>query len=340
MAAFLDVCRFNPTLGGTTDWTVSSAVTGYLTPASAGAVNGTVYRYRAESADLTQWEVGFGAYTVSGTVLARTTVLFNSLGTTAKISFSAAPQVAIVALKEDLISIEEANAFTSTQKDQAGKNLGLVRAIRVQKFTASGTYTPDANLLYALIECLGGGAGSGGLANSAAGQGFSSGAGGAGSYSSKIASASAIGAPQAVTVGAAGAFGSAVGPTSGGAGGDTSVGTLCVGKGASGGIGGPNGPGGAGGAAGTGDVTGTGDPGDAGTNQGIITITTRGGKGGSTRWGGGGPSVVSAGSATAGGIATGFGSGGGAPASQNAAGAANGQPGQPGLVIITEYCAA
>lgn len=102
MAAFLDVCRFNPTLGGTTDWTVSTAVTGYQTPASAGAINGALYRYRAESADLSQWEIGYGLYTVSGTVLARTTVLFNSSGTTAKINFTLVPQVGVVALAEDL----------------------------------------------------------------------------------------------------------------------------------------------------------------------------------------------------------------------------------------------
>lgn len=102
MAAFLDVCRFNPTLGGTTDWTVSTAVTGYQTPASAGAVNGALYRYRAESADLLQWEIGYGLYTVAGTVLARTTVLFNSSGTTAKINFTLVPQVGVVALAEDL----------------------------------------------------------------------------------------------------------------------------------------------------------------------------------------------------------------------------------------------
>lgn len=112
MASFLDVCRFTPTLGGTTDWTVSAAVTGYQTPASAGAVNASVYRYRAESADLTQWEVGYGAYTVAGTVLARTTVLFNSSGTTAKINFSTVPQVAVVALAEDFSPLLVANGGT------------------------------------------------------------------------------------------------------------------------------------------------------------------------------------------------------------------------------------
>src|SRR6266404_1492024 len=114
MAAYLDICRFNPTAGGTTDWTFSSAVTGYQSPAAAGVVNGTLYKYRAESSDLSQWELGEGAYTTSTGVLARTTVLFNNLGTTAKINFSSVPQVAIVALKEDLPNLTMANAFTDT----------------------------------------------------------------------------------------------------------------------------------------------------------------------------------------------------------------------------------
>jgi|GEM_PF-1787053 len=101
MAAFLDVCRFNPTSGGTSDWTYASAVTGYQSPAAAGAVNGATYSYRAESSDLSQWEVGYGTYNTG--VLTRTAVLFNSVETTSKISFSAAPQVAVVALSEDLV---------------------------------------------------------------------------------------------------------------------------------------------------------------------------------------------------------------------------------------------
>ena len=101
-SVFLDVCRFTPTAGGTTDWTFSAAVTGYQSPSAAGAINGAQYSYRAESADLSQWEIGIGTYTSSTGVLTRTTVLFNSAGTTAKINFSAAPQVAIVALSEDL----------------------------------------------------------------------------------------------------------------------------------------------------------------------------------------------------------------------------------------------
>lgn len=144
MAAFLNVCKFTPTLGGTTDWTYSAAVTGYQSPALAGVVNSRVYKYRAESADLSQWEMGEGAYNTGTGVLARTTVLYNSSGTGtatgqsgagSKINFSTAPQVAIVALKEDLLAVEESNAFTATQKVQAQTNLGLREVL-----TAARTY--------------------------------------------------------------------------------------------------------------------------------------------------------------------------------------------------------
>lgn len=91
--SFLDVCRFNPSASGTADFLVSGAVTGYQTPSSAGAVNGAIYRYRAESGDLSQWEVGYGAYNTGTSTLARTTILFSS-ASNAKVSFTAAPQVA------------------------------------------------------------------------------------------------------------------------------------------------------------------------------------------------------------------------------------------------------
>lgn len=114
MAALLDRCRFNPAAGGTTDWGVATAITGFNTPSQAGAVNGLVYRFVAESADLSQWEIAEGAHN-SG-VFARTTVLYNSAGTGtlqggagAKVNFSAAPQVAVVALSADLLSLRKKN---------------------------------------------------------------------------------------------------------------------------------------------------------------------------------------------------------------------------------------
>lgn len=104
MVGFLTACRFNPTAGGTTDWTYSSAVGGYQSPSAANVVNGTTYRYRAESADLTQWEVGEGTYNTGTGVLARTTVKFNSSGGTSKINFSTTPQVAMVVTADDFFA--------------------------------------------------------------------------------------------------------------------------------------------------------------------------------------------------------------------------------------------
>lgn len=132
MAAFLDNCRFIPTAGGTTDWIFSSAVGGCQSPALAGAVDTRKYKFIAISSDLTQWEISEGAYTASSGTFARTAVLYNSSGTGtatgqsgagSKINFAAAPNVAIIGIKEDLISIEEANSFTTGQKTQARANI-------------------------------------------------------------------------------------------------------------------------------------------------------------------------------------------------------------------------
>ena len=97
---FLDACGFFPAAGGTADFVVSSAVTGYQTPASAGATNGAVYSYRAQSTDMSEWEIGFGAYATGTTTLARTTVVASSTGS--KVNFSSPPAVYITALSADL----------------------------------------------------------------------------------------------------------------------------------------------------------------------------------------------------------------------------------------------
>lgn len=347
MAAFLDLCRFVPTTGGTTDWTFSSAVGGCQSPTAANAVNGTVYKFIAISNDLTQWEITEGAYNSTGAgSFARTTVLYSSSGTGTKtpgqsgagtkINFSTVPQVAIIGVKEDLIAVEEANAFTSTQQGQARENIGAFGKINVQKFTTSGTYTPSANLLYAEIECIGAGGGSGGSTGSS---GFvtSGGGGGGGAYSKRIATAGTIGASQTVTVGAGG---------SGGAGGATSVGTLC--SAAGGGVGatgtsGSFGTGGAGGAAasGTGDVTVSGQNGSPGFYSSSVGPVYTGGDGGGTHYG---PTTIASpagGGATANGNAGAlYGSGAAGGVSNNVASNSAGATGGAGIVIITEYCAA
>src|SRR5882724_3433201 len=88
--------------------------------------------------------------------------------------------------------------------------------------SANGTYTPNANLLYAIVECIGQGGGGGGAAASSTG--VSSG-GGSGGYSRVRLTAAQIGASQATTNTAA-ANGGATGANNGTAGNDTSLGTL------------------------------------------------------------------------------------------------------------------
>lgn len=173
-SSLISSCRFNPTLGGTTDWTYSSAVTGYNSPVLAGAVNAAVYSYRAESTDLSQWEEGTGAYNSGTGVFARTTVLYNSSGTgTAsgqsgagtKISFSAVPQVAVVALAEDLLLFNASMSLTTAQKAQAQTNI-FVATPTTQLLTSGTTYTPTTTnvkwIEVYIVGAGGGGAGGGG----------------------------------------------------------------------------------------------------------------------------------------------------------------------------------
>jgi hypothetical protein len=251
----------------------------------------------------------------------------------------------------DVVLIQDSaasNAFKKTtvgalaSAGSVGSFNGLTGAVTtsvvVQKFTASGTYTPTAGMLHAVIECVGGGGGGGGAAITAASNSNGGGGGGGGGYSRKYTTAAAVGASQTVTIGAAGIAGAA-GNNAGGAGGDTSVGTLCIGKGGSGGGGAAaaaNGAGGAGAISGTGDVTVPGGPGGQGGlvigNASIFPIIT--GEGGNSLYGFGaaGQSASHAGS-----VGAGFGAGGGGGSDFNATGNQPGGAGTAGIVIITEY---
>jgi hypothetical protein len=105
---FLDAMGFRATSSGTGDFVPTAALSGYRTPAGAGAVNGTIYTYRAESDDLSEWEIGEGAYTSAGTTLARSSVIANSAGNTSKISFTAAPKVFCTVKAADALRLIQA----------------------------------------------------------------------------------------------------------------------------------------------------------------------------------------------------------------------------------------
>lgn len=191
-SSLINVCRFNPTAGGTTDWTYSSAVQGYQSPSAAGAVNGATYSYRAESTDLSQWEVGTGVYNSGTGVLTRAAVLFNSSGTTSKIDFSATPQVAVVALAEDIAR----PVHTRTVITTAG----------------AGTYNTPTGCKAILVKLQGAGGGGGG-------SGATPGTGGNGT--STTFNAGAITAPGGT--GSTGGSGSGSAGGAAGSGGDFSI---------------------------------------------------------------------------------------------------------------------
>jgi hypothetical protein len=229
-----------------------------------------------------------------------------------------------------------AQSLTGPQQAQARGNIAAIGSIKRQVFTANGTYTPSAGMLYCIIETLGGG-GAGGGAQSAAGANHAGGGGGAAGLSILLVGASAVGASQAVTIGAGG-VGVAAG--TGGNGGATTVGSLCGSVGGFGGTAGVNaasfGTPGPGGTIGTGDITGTGMPGGGGS-IGSTAIFGPSGMGGSSIYGGGGASIVTSATVT-GNAGTGHGAGGGGAFSYNAASAAAGGNGSPGIAIITEFC--
>ena len=83
-----DRIKETTTTTGTGTVTLLGASTGFQSFAVVGNANTTYYTIAAQTG--TEWEVGIGTYTLSGTTLARTTVLSNSSATQpSALSFSA-----------------------------------------------------------------------------------------------------------------------------------------------------------------------------------------------------------------------------------------------------------
>lgn len=221
-------------------------------------------------------------------------------------------------------------------------NLGAIGKINVQKFSSSGTYIPSPNLLFATVECVGGGGGGGGTNGAGGNRSTGAGGGGAGSRSIKIATAAQIGSSQTIAIGSKG-NGASAGANSGLPGGDTSFGSLCVGKGGGGGQGcaaaGNGGQGGQGGGSGTGDLTPPGYNGDdgGGTKDGSYNVNSIGGNGASGPYGQGGLGVAVQSGHSNGNAGSGFGSGGSGGSSSYDGTSTAGGDGTAGYVVIWEY---
>lgn len=302
------------------------------------------------------WAVVPSGFVVSGMIC---TIVYNSgAGTYRIVSFPSAAGAVTAAGNNTLSGTNTftgANSFTggsitvptasAGDSDTSAASTAFVQAavgkVYVQTFTGSGTYTPHAGMVNCIIECVGGGGGGGGVAGD--GNAMAGGGGGAGGYSLKLATAADIGASKAVTIGAAGAAGTA-GDNDGGAGGNTSVGTLCIANGGSGGEGMGSSPdtaqGGLGGIASgaAGDEITVGEPGDCGMYMALASGFGFSGRGGSSRMGGGGRGRMVSGSTQAGSAGQNYGGGGSGGVSRNDVANAAGGAGAAGFVRITEYC--
>ncbi len=207
----------------------------------------------------------------------------------------------------------------------------------IQTFTSSGTYTPSANLQYAIVEVVGGGGGSGGTAACGVVQVSSGAGGGGGGYARGTFSATTIGSSQTVTIGAGGSAGASGGAGTGGTGGTTSIGSLLVASGGAGGAGqGAVSAGvsvaGTGGAGSTGQLLISGSVGGVGVSSSVASLG----------WGGaGGASMLSEtnsspvnGAAVAG---QNYGGGASGASTYSNGGAQAGALGAAGIAVITEY---
>ena len=110
-----DRVKETTTTAGTGTITLGGAATGFQSFAVIGNGNTTYYTIAGQTSS--EWEVGVGTYTSSGTLLARTTVLSNSAGTQpSALSFSAGT-------KDVFVTYPAGYAVASTNVGSSGQLL-------------------------------------------------------------------------------------------------------------------------------------------------------------------------------------------------------------------------
>ena len=110
-----DRVKETTTTAGTGTVTLLGAAPGFQSFAVVGNANTTYYTIAGQTTS--EWEVGIGTYTASGTLLARTTVLSNSAGTQpTALTFSAGT-------KDVFVTYPSEYAVASTNDGTAGQLL-------------------------------------------------------------------------------------------------------------------------------------------------------------------------------------------------------------------------
>ena len=122
-----DRVKETTTTTGTGTVTLLGAATGFQSFSAIGNSNSTYYTIVAQTG--TEWEVGVGTYTSSGTLLSRTTVLSSSNSGNA-VNFSAGTKDVFVAYPAELaafangdgVVVENYTTLTGTYTMTTGKN--------------------------------------------------------------------------------------------------------------------------------------------------------------------------------------------------------------------------
>jgi hypothetical protein len=112
-----DRVKETTTTTGTGTVTLNGASTGFQSFAAIGNDNTTYYTIAAQSG--TEWEVGIGTYTSSGTTLARTTV-FSSSNSGSLVNFSAGTKDVFVTYPAEMSSFAAAGVVTENYTTLTG----------------------------------------------------------------------------------------------------------------------------------------------------------------------------------------------------------------------------
>lgn len=119
---------FTSATGNSTPITLGAAYSQlFMTPAEAGAMDGRIYTYLI--VDGNDWEMGRGAYTASGTALARTTIIASRIsGTlgTSRITLTGTAQVRFIEAAEDMDGVRGTRVVTGTSDVLANSDQGYV----------------------------------------------------------------------------------------------------------------------------------------------------------------------------------------------------------------------
>ena len=133
-----DRVKETTTTTGTGTVTLLGASTGFQSFAAIGNANTTYYTIAGQTGS--EWEVGIGTYTSSGTTLARTTVLSSS-NSGSLVSFSAGTKDVFVTYPSGKSVNQDASGNVTNAGSITGTNMIASNGLHVNSQTVSASYT-------------------------------------------------------------------------------------------------------------------------------------------------------------------------------------------------------